>query len=435
MKMTKILNFLLKSFLFLLPWQTIWLYREVFINGAKWQYGTLGFYVTEILLWLIIVLFMIWYWRQRKDKQEVKKEKFKFTNDRIFVLSCFVFVVYSSLSVFWSLDKSVALQQSLYIMEMFLLFFVIYLGPLKYKEILRWLLLGSILPILLGFFQFIFQATFASKYFGLTLHLAWEAGSSIVSGEAGRFLRAYGPVAHPNIFGGYLLLVLFSAILFFSNKEKIKIINYFFLGLIILSLFFTFSRSALLAGLSLVIFFIFYAFSQKKKNLKHLTIFSLLIFVVFFISLWPVFQTRVLINSANEMESVVERADSAVEALEIWQNNKWFGVGVGNYTVVLTHKYSNLSGWQYQPVHNTFLLILVELGLVGLSLSFLVGIMFLYFIYSKAKSRLFWLVLLSAPLLFIMLFDHYLYSFYVGLAIFGLYLAILTRSLPFNIHK
>ena len=35
----QILSFLIKAFLFILPWQTIWIYREQFLNGFKWQYG------------------------------------------------------------------------------------------------------------------------------------------------------------------------------------------------------------------------------------------------------------------------------------------------------------------------------------------------------------------------------------------------------------
>ena len=44
------LRTLLGLLLFLLPWQTIWITQERFLNGAKWQYGTQGFYATEFLL-------------------------------------------------------------------------------------------------------------------------------------------------------------------------------------------------------------------------------------------------------------------------------------------------------------------------------------------------------------------------------------------------
>ena len=44
-------------FLFLLPWQTRWFYQSGSLNGGYWEYGTFSLYGTQILLWLIIILF------------------------------------------------------------------------------------------------------------------------------------------------------------------------------------------------------------------------------------------------------------------------------------------------------------------------------------------------------------------------------------------
>jgi len=65
-KLEKTIKILLGFLLFLLPWQTIWIYQEKFLNGAKWEYGTLGLYATEILLWLCALLFIIWFYKQQK---------------------------------------------------------------------------------------------------------------------------------------------------------------------------------------------------------------------------------------------------------------------------------------------------------------------------------------------------------------------------------
>ena len=53
----KILDYLLMLFLFLLPWQTRWFYQSGSLNGGYWEYGTFSLYGTQILLWLIIILF------------------------------------------------------------------------------------------------------------------------------------------------------------------------------------------------------------------------------------------------------------------------------------------------------------------------------------------------------------------------------------------
>ena len=66
MSFEKILKFLIGLFLFLLPWQTIWIFREVFVGGIKSEYSTLGLYATEALLWVIILFFICWFWDKRK---------------------------------------------------------------------------------------------------------------------------------------------------------------------------------------------------------------------------------------------------------------------------------------------------------------------------------------------------------------------------------
>ena len=59
MTLKKIQDYLLMVFLFVLPWQTryIWHYGE--INRGYWEYGTYSIYGTEILLWIIILVFFV----------------------------------------------------------------------------------------------------------------------------------------------------------------------------------------------------------------------------------------------------------------------------------------------------------------------------------------------------------------------------------------
>ena len=53
------------------------------------------------------------------------------------------------------------------------------------------------------------------------------------------------------------------------------------------------------------------------------------------------------------------------KAKEIIKDNWLIGVGIGNYTFALRAKYPEIKVWELQPVHNTYLLILAELGVVG----------------------------------------------------------------------
>jgi len=420
---TTILNFLVKLFLFILPWQTIWIYQESFFGDYKNQFGTLGFYVSEILLWLIVLLFIILYWKQRKFSIS---NKFSIFRDRIFVFSVFLFIIYCLASAFWAFDFSIAWQQALRIMEMFLLFFILSFGLLSKKEIARWIILGSVIPIFLGLFQFIFQFTFSNKYLGLTIQPIWEAGSSVVVGEFGRLLRAYGSFAHPNIFAGYLVIVFLVSILFFGKKEKSTLISYFFIGLLMLTLFFTFSRAALLTIFFLILGFLIYSFINKNKIINQIAIFSLVLFFVLLFSLGSVFQSRILVESVNEIQSIQERVGSVSQALNIWSENFWFGVGAGNYIFALHNLNPNFAGWLYQPVHNVCLLMLAELGLVGILLFIFLIITFFVFLSSRlSKKDFFWLIYAIFCLIILLFLDHYLWSFYIGLLLNSLFFSLI----------
>lgn len=422
LKLEKIIKLLTCLFLFILPWQTIWIYKENFFGNYRNQFGTLGFYGSEILLWIIIILFMIWYWRKWNEERGKWNEGFRLSGDRIFILFVLLFVLYCFVSSFWALNFSLAWQQALRIMEMFLLFFVLYLGPLSKKEIIRWFILGSVIPIIFGLYQFIFQFTFSNKYLGLSIHPIWEAGSSVVVGSFGRLLRSYGSFSHPNIFGGYLLVVLLASFLFFKNYKNNPWLAYSFNGILLLTMFFTFSRSALIAILFLLIGFLIFSLKTKNQKIKKISIFSLVLFFVLLFSLWSIFQSRFFSGSINETNSIEERVSGFSQALDLWQGNKWLGVGISNYTINLYNFNSDSEPWLIQPVHNIGFLILTELGLVGVVLSILLIISFFVWIYPYfSKIEFFWLIYAVFCFSVLVLLDHYLFTTHVGLLLSSLF--------------
>lgn len=443
LSLENVLKFFIAAFLFLLPWQTVYIFREVFLAGTKIEYWTLNFYGTEILLWLIVILFMVWYWK--KFRSQILDFRFHVTKDRVFVFSALLFTFYFLLSTLWSADKSLALQQSVRVMEAMLLFFILFLGPLKVKEAIKYLLLGSLVPAVLGIGQFLLQATFAFKWLGLAKHVSSEPGTSVIVGESiGRWLRAYGPFAHPNIFGGYIIIVLTLASVHLKRFKIVAVTNYL---LLITALFFTFSRSALMVFLiGFFILLLFYLLSKPPQHFvsappseggdKRGYLFLFLIpYSLFLIILFsPLVQTRVLGNSSHEVASVTERVSGYGEVLQIFKTSPWLGVGAGNYTLASYNLNPDLEAWQYQPVHNVGLLLLVELGTVGVLLLLFVFFSFIRFFVGVIKSKgvgvlsLVGLGLLLTAYCLLLLFDHYLYTSYVGLALSGIYWGILSRD-------
>ncbi len=431
-----VLNFLLKTFLFLLPWQTIYIYRPAFMSGVKWEYGTLGFYGTEILLWVIVVLFMVWYWRQFKLK--TKNLKLKITKDRVFVFSLLLFIIYHLSSIIWSADKSLALQQSIRVMEAVLLFLVIYIGPFEKQKLAKWFVVGSIIPALLGIGQFLLQMTFANKWLGIAAHELSAAGTSIVASDnVGRWLRAYGSFSHPNVFGGYLTFsILFILLLSYKKFNFFLITSY---CLLVTAIFYSFSRSAWLALFVAIGYFIFYFYWRGEKKLAfYLFSLSLLLLIVFtslfsFLIKVRLPDVKVLPTSNWEITSARERVQGYHEAWALFKLHPVLGVGAGNYTYGLYELNPNRLGWEYQPVHNVLVLFVAEEGIVGLILFVFVIISFIIYHLSDTRyqitnNRLSFYLLSAICYLIIAFSDHYLYSSYVGLMLTAIFFVIILRK-------
>jgi len=433
--MTRLLNWLLKTILFLLPWQTIYLVQERFLNGVKWQYGTSGFYATEILLWLTVIIFLFWFWQKRKQQGKII---FKLSKDRLLALSILVFIIYLLLSTTWALDSTLALQHTLHIMGAIILFFMLLLGPITWRELVKWFVAGALLTALLGFFQFFTQTALASKWLGLAAHPAWQAGSSVIVGEGiGRWLRAYGSFQHPNILGGYLFIAILGLSLLSSLKIenlRLKIPLLLTYGFLITVSFLTFSRSAFLALVLFLLAWLVYSLF-KKNNLsgRSWAGLGIVLLVILTIIFWPVTYNRVTADSAHERAAVTERVAGVEESGQIFGDNKWLGVGPGNYTLAAYVLNPEQGGWEYQPVHNVGMLILAELGIIGVLLLFLVFITFFFSFSFKNYWQVFAICLL--PYIFLLIFDHYLYSFYIGLLLSAVYGALITRFHTQELHS
>lgn len=108
--------------------------------------------------------------------------------------------------------------------------------------------------------------------------------------------------------------------------------------------------------------------------------------------------------------------------------NPLFGVGDGAYTFALEAMNQNQPAWSYQPIHNAILLLLAELGLVGL-------VAFGYWMFELIKviwshrtqmGGIFAVAILT-ELCFLATFDHYLFSLWAGLVLAAFSLAVCVR--------
>src|SRR6056297_1189828 len=373
-KIEKFLEYGVYLAVFLLSFQTRWILAPGELSGKYWEYGTISLYVVDIVL--VVVLFLwAWYWLRRERRRPSSRLRIPWF---WWLLSGWDLMVF--ISIFAASDHGVALYRYLIFLLGLGLAALLIHTPIKKVKLVYSLVLGLVLQAVLGIGQFLDQFGPACKYLGLARHDPAHLGVSVVEtvgadGVARRWLRAYGGLDHPNILGGVLALGIIIFLSFVSrrygNNRNMRALSYVLTILLAAGLFFTFSRGAGLAVIAgLVVFGVGLAYirrwSELKIALSVLGVVAVFVAVLAF-SYQSIVMTRLSGNTRLENKSNQERISSYARAGSIIKQNPFFGVGVGNYTLALSQTSKDPLTWSYQPVHNTFLLIWAEIGVVGFS--------------------------------------------------------------------
>jgi O-antigen ligase len=228
--------------------------------------------------------------------------------------------------------------------------------------------------------------------------------------------------------GGYLAIILLIIIgkSFEIQNQKLKHrgLVWIYSVIIFSGLIVSFSRSAWLM-FALGFGMLFWLQKDHRRELgKMLLIFigtALLWLAVFS----PLFLARTQSETRLEKKSVTDRVEYIVQAKEIIQEYFWLGVGAGNYTQAVYQKNPQKKIWEIQPVHNVFLLIWAELGIIG----FLMWLGFLASIFMEGYRKNKTLTLMLCGSFFaISILDHWLWTSHFGLLLFFLLLGMIFRE-------
>lgn len=287
--------------------------QQTSVYGFQIDYLLPTIYLTDLIIILIIALS---FGKIRFDKKYLK-----------YVIFYILFLI---INISHSIYYLPAIYKWLKVTELLLLAVIILQNKNIdfFKNFLKPLSYSMLLVSLLGILQFINQGSIGGLFY-------WLGERSLRFSDANVSPYPYSTFSHPNSFAGFLL-VFTILILQFKNKFNQKYFYFLFL-LLLINLILTNSLNVFLA-----------------------------VFVLILIKLPKSFNFSYLFFSFGE-RFITHRLELIKASIQMIRENLLTGVGLNNFVPNLP-RVSNtfLNAWELQPVHNIFLLVFSETGVIGL---------------------------------------------------------------------
>lgn len=374
--------------------------RFSYVLGIPIDYLAITLYLSDIVL-AIYVLASLW-----ENKKNLKKI---YHNSKTLVNILLVLNLYLFLTLPFSKNPPLSFWLSLKTLEFSTFAFFARLSFTDKKNITlikKVILLTLLAESLVIICQFVFQKSLGLQFLGERAFDSSTVGIAQTS-VLGHFLvRPYGTFPHPNLAAAFL--VVYMLIYFGLGKKLPNLKSTAFLFVSTLAILATFSRTALI---SIVI--------TAALLIRNKTAVATLIFAS---------ATSVLLIvkglSDAQLSSITERLLLSKIALDTAVDNLAFGVGKGVFISELAN-YNLTSITQIrllQPVHNIFMLTLVENGLIGLLLLSALLLYVAKYTETKVKTTLFLVVLTYASL------DHFFATLQQGQLLFWLSLSYILST-------
>lgn len=306
----------------------------------------------------------------------------------------------------------------------------------------------AIAQSLIGFLQFREQGSIGLKILGESPIAAADGGTSKIVVEGVKIVRAYGTFPHPNILSAFLLLGLVSLCYLYLKNDRplyaglydsprsahynfrrfMKSRHLYFrlllaagIFLVLLGLALTFSRSAwAIATLVFAILVTLYSSLVTSQGVRPILRLSFLL-VTCYLSLVAILGWAILPRAqiSPSEPAVTARLSYNKLGADLVKNHP-FGVGIGNqvFHSVRNGVYQKLGMdkvWQWQPIHNLYLLVGAEIGWMGFLgfIGFLLVIIWQNFRNGLNLERLTVFLLLGSLMAF-GLADHFLWTIEQG---------------------
>ncbi|MDO8601651.1 MAG: O-antigen ligase family protein [bacterium] len=285
-----------------------------------------------------------------------------------------------------------------------------------------------------------------------------DPGTAKITVEGARFIRAYGTMPDPNILAGFLLIGLgaLAYLLLKADKglyvdafDKTRslsvnfqkyLMNRLLYGRIVISaamfivsmgLIFTFSRSGWASAALAMVILLIPAFRQSMRAAGRFLALLLIMAGALYYFFSPLIIARTGLSASEP--SVSYRVEYTKIGVEQLTSSPLIGVGIGSQVQEAIEKgryasHGMTRAWESQPVHNLYLLIAVEIGVIG-ALSFIAFLAIVMWRLTRNKSFESGFALsLLVGLLFFGLFDHFLWDLQAGKMMLWVAIAIALAS-------
>ncbi len=393
-------------FIFSIPFQTRILLRSWGIGFNEWN--SAFSYATDLL---ILALLGLWFFRIL-----IKKDRFIFSSYDWFLAG---FIIISAVSIKNAPNQALGFYQLLKLIEFSLLYFYTKsnLGQIFNLTTSCFIFLASgFFQAVLAILQYFRQSDLGLRFLGETVLNPNLFNVAVFFAEGEKIMRPYGTLPHPNI----LALVIFVSIFFlYFLRFELKFKNIIY-GILLFAFFLTFSRVIIFAWLA--------GFLLLLRKLDRKTIFTTLtVMILFSILFWP--QVLARLNISPQEEAITLRG--FYNKVALFEKPFW-GVGVGNFVNWFKEINPGLAPNLYQPVHNIYLLIFSETGILGLAafLLFLISIIKNYLKGEFSRPFHYSIFILFLLFLFLGLFDHFLWTIQQGRIILFLTVGLLAAMSP-----
>ncbi len=415
----------------LLPWQARWIYEYHLLNGQRYEYGTLGIYASSIVLLAAVAALAY-----------ERKVSIRFSR--------------SGLALCAWLVVTVALQKDhdvgLYYAMISIAAFGYYVLASRWEKdhVVQTIIASGIVQTIVAWKFFMHQYIVPSTLLGVAEHMPEAAGQSVVIIDGERVLRAYGMLPHPNILGGLLVIVFGVALYQLLQFEKKQMslamwrqwMAYIFVILFLWSgILITFSRAALLSAALFIFCWLIYAYVIREKKslyiLARVCVYCALVFIVFNAFADNIWTQRfgAALASNHEQErletiSTDERIVSYHEAAVLAHPLALLkGLGLGGFVPALAQAFPGLEIYEYQPTHNAFVMMVLEIGIIGVCLVAWFCFSLMREAWKKQRSSVYgWYAFsLLGLAAFLGLFDHFLWTQYLGQSLWWLVVGLATN--------